>query len=611
MPKGRKGRNRKSAGERKPSERSEAEPGFIPDTFISYYKTQLVPELLTEQEFDEMISILKTSLPHVFRLSPVAKGFDKLKADLEVYLDAITKEKIDVKKINFFGDSFGPIYQLSVDKPTLRKNPALQPFRDWLHTHEDAGDFSRQELVSMIPPYFLDVKPDHIVLDMCAAPGSKTTQVIEMMQAQSSPNCPSGVVIANEVKSERCRTLIGRLQRLDTQQTIVTAHAGQQFPHIAEFDRIVCDVPCSGDGTLRKSPDAGPRWNLNEAMALHPVQRSILINALQMLKVGGRVVYSTCSLNPIENEAVINSILNAEPNVRTVDVSSVFPSLNRKPGLKKWTVFNGDKPLNSIEDVPSDVRHKFNESMFPNAGVHPGVANCMRFFPHLNDTGGFFVTVLEKTGDVTVKVPLPPKKNGNWIEPSFIPLDGHKLGDEVFGQLKEQFGLDDTFDRSRVFVRGDDIVHSILYLNENAAKIVKDAAPEILRAFSAGTRAFSWKTLKHPTAVCGVPCFEGIDVAFAHASKRKFEATPADMAVLLAAGNSGAPFEQLSEGLQKAMADALPGGLFVHVPGTSFIYGGMRNRATLSLHVKKEAIKYELTKIQELFPDAVPKGKAD
>ena len=309
--------------------------GFITDAYVDYYKKQFIPNLLSESEFEEMLSCFKTSLPHVFRISPVAQNPELITSCFNKYVDELKANGIEIRKIEHFGDEAGSIYQMSIDNPNFRRNPLLQPFRDWLHTHENCGDISRQELVSMIPPYFLDVKPEHNVIDMCAAPGSKTTQVIEMMLTQAHGAPVSGIVVANEVKAKRCRTLAGRLQRLDNRQTIVVAHPGQHLPPFAQFDRVICDVPCSGDGTLRKSPDAGPRWNIGEAQGLHTVQKAILINALKLLKVGGRVVYSTCSLNPIEDEAIISSVVRAcGDSVEIMDVSDHYPTLKRLPGMQ-------------------------------------------------------------------------------------------------------------------------------------------------------------------------------------------------------------------------------------------------------------------------------------
>lgn len=604
-----KGKGRKEQQDDK--KRVLAEAGTINDDFINYYKKQFIPNVLSEEEFDKMLATLKISLPHVFRVSPCCQNPELVKKNLDQHIEELQKVGIEIKKLGLFGDDAGVIYQMSIDNPNFRKNPALQPFREWLKVHEGSGDISRQELVSMIPPYFLDVKPEHYVIDMCAAPGSKTTQVLEMMLSKAPKEGVPGIVVANEVNAKRSHTLAGRLQRLDNRQTVVIAHAGQQLPHIAEFDRIICDVPCSGDGTLRKSPDAGPKWKVTEAQGLHVVQRAILVNALKMLKVGGRVVYSTCSFNPIEDEAVIASVVNdCKGSVEIVDVSDRFTELKRIPGMKTWTVFSKEGPLKNLEAVPENLRRQIPASMFP-INVPEEITRCMRFLPHLNDTGGFFVTVLEKKAEVTIPVPMNPKPNGKWIEPPFFPIGDMETEIDTFAALKKEYGLSDSIKKENCFTRAENKVHSICLLNDAAAKVTKETKIDQLRAIACGARIFSWKKLTDEKAIHGTPCYEGIDVAFEAATKRKFAVTPEDMKLLLAAGNPGVRFEKLSKEVVDIIKDAPRGGLFVYIEGTKIRYGGMINKETVSLHVKKGIIKYELAKLKEHFPEIVIETEKD
>ena len=103
------------------------------------------------------------------------------------------------------------------------------------------------------------------------------------------------------------------------------------------FDRILCDVPCSGDGTIRKNSNIWRLWSLGGAIGLHPLQLSIAWRAAQLLKVGGRLVYSTCSLNPFENEAVVAELIrHSRGALRVVDVSDKLPGLLREPGMESW-----------------------------------------------------------------------------------------------------------------------------------------------------------------------------------------------------------------------------------------------------------------------------------
>ncbi|CAJ1341330.1 unnamed protein product [Effrenium voratum] len=166
------------------------------------------------------------------------------------------------------------------------------------------------------------VEPHHTVLDLCAAPGSKTFQMLEAMhwpQAEGSPP-PSGMILANELQWRRANMLTHQVGRLGSPCMVVVNCDAQFFPEMSSvsssgareifrFDRVLCDVPCSGDGTLRKNPYIWKSWTPRDGLCLHIRQLNILYRGLELLKVGGRLVYSTCSLNPIEDEAVVAAAL--------------------------------------------------------------------------------------------------------------------------------------------------------------------------------------------------------------------------------------------------------------------------------------------------------------
>jgi 16S rRNA C967 or C1407 C5-methylase (RsmB/RsmF family) len=109
--------------------------------------------------------------------------------------------------------------------------------------------------------------------------------------------------------------------------------------HPLEYDRVLCDVPCSGDGTLRKNPAIWKKWNPGQSLSLHKLQLRILVRGLELLKDGGRLVYSTCSFNPIEDEAVVSAAITiAKGSVELMDVSNELESLRRCEGLTTWKV---------------------------------------------------------------------------------------------------------------------------------------------------------------------------------------------------------------------------------------------------------------------------------
>jgi multisite-specific tRNA:(cytosine-C5)-methyltransferase len=350
-------------------------------------------------------------------------------------------------------------WYMTTPKHVIRRFPPFASFQKFLVAETDVGNISRQEVVSMIPPLCMDVQPGMTVLDLCAAPGSKSAQLIEMVHAGEEERSrtvaqhlangldrPSGVeyedegrstglLIANDVDYKRAHMLVHQMKRLSSPNIIVTNHDATVYPSIKlpagqsadgkplqnkylKFDRILADVPCSGDGTCRKNLEIWTSWSPGNALGLHPTQVRILVRALQMLKVGGRVVYSTCSMNPIEDEAVLASAIDrcgGPDKVEIMDSSNFLPGLNRYAGMKTWNVMdkqgriwaNYDEVIRQREEEGTDRLARLQASMFPpREDIH--LERCMRVYPHLQDTGAFFIAILEKKSEIKAKTEEKP-----------------------------------------------------------------------------------------------------------------------------------------------------------------------------------------------------------
>ena len=215
-----------------------------------------------------------------------------------------------------------------------------------------------QEAASMIPPLVLNPKPGDVILDMCAAPGSKTTQMGAMMENE-------GLIVANDYKGQRLQSLGINLQRSGLTNVVVSLMHGKRF-HGFEFDKILVDAPCSGTGTIRKSLKTISIWNPNMITKLAKQQKELAERAFENLKVGGEMVYSTCSLEPEENEGVVSYLLEKFENADVVKVK--LPGLKLAPAVLEFN------------------KQKYN----------PRVKDTMRIWPQDNDTEGFFVAKLVK-----------------------------------------------------------------------------------------------------------------------------------------------------------------------------------------------------------------------
>jgi NOL1/NOP2/sun family putative RNA methylase len=219
------------------------------------------------------------------------------------------------------------------------------------------GYFYIQGAASMIPPIVLKPKPGDLVLDMCASPGSKTSQMAALMKNK-------GLIVANDLSIDRMQPLTVNLQRVGAANCVITRMEGRWFKD-KQYDKILLDAPCSGIGTIRKSLKTIQMWNPGFARMMATLQKKLFDTAISVLKEDGTLVYSTCTLEPEEDEGVVDYILNKYDNMKVEKFS-----LNIKKG----------KPVEEWE----------------NQTYTSEVKKCLRIWPQDNDTEGFFVTKFKK-----------------------------------------------------------------------------------------------------------------------------------------------------------------------------------------------------------------------
>ncbi len=226
------------------------------------------------------------------------------------------------------------------------------------------GKIYVQEATSLTPPLLLEI-PDKIddtfkVLDMAASPGSKTTQIGDLMKNK-------GIIVANEVDYSRLGALKINLERSGLTNIIITNNDARFIQGEQIYDRILLDAPCSGSGVIRKSPKTLKTYNPNRLKQMQNLQLKLLKKAFELLKNNCIMTYSTCSLDPEENEICIAKFLETHPNAKLL--SATLPNLKTKT---KITEFEGFK-------IPKDITE-----------------NTLRIWPHENDTNGFFVAKIIK-----------------------------------------------------------------------------------------------------------------------------------------------------------------------------------------------------------------------
>lgn len=302
----------------------------------------------------------------------------------------------------------------------------------------ETGRLTRQEAVSMLPVLALEPKPGEYILDLCASPGSKTSQIAEHLNN-------SGVVVANEIVRGRVNLLVSNMQRHRSRSNIIVNHDARHFPKVPEFcyDRVLVDAPCTGTGTTRKNPDVWTRWKPNGGRSMQKLQIDILSRAAKLVKSGGRVVYSTCSLDPIENEAVVAEVLRKDSSLRLISAHDLIPKLVASEGMKQWPVLSEDCSI--VQD--DDVRDSF---LSPSEkDIIDALPLCMRVWNDESMAGGFFLAVIEKqtTSEIETNVQVERElteeeaPDDNEGSPQPIPSEVREILQNQLGALPEDLWM--------------------------------------------------------------------------------------------------------------------------------------------------------------------------
>jgi NOL1/NOP2/sun family putative RNA methylase len=204
--------------------------------------------------------------------------------------------------------------------------------RDIGNTEEHKqGLFFVQKSTSMIPPIVLEPEEHETILDMSAAPGGKTTHIAALMNN-------TGIIIANEPDRYRLNGLLHNVQRCSVANTIIINYSGEKIQPSFVFDKILLDAPCSGSGLIKgltqRTQTTLKEWNPNTIKRLAKLQRKLILHAFTLLKKGGTLVYSTCSLEPEEDEEIIDTLKERE-SLRIEKIGLPIRS-SHKQHIKIW-----------------------------------------------------------------------------------------------------------------------------------------------------------------------------------------------------------------------------------------------------------------------------------
>ena len=315
--------------------------------------------------------------------------------------------------------------------PWTRGNIPPEHRSVFIALHE-TGRITRQEAVSMIPSLLLEIQENQIILDMCASPGSKSTHIAEILQG-------TGAVIANDISKKRTNTLVANTQRISLPNIMVVQHDGRQIPRIpgGGYDAILVDAPCTGSATTRKNPDVWNKWKPSAGKRLHTLQVQLLSRAIKLARSGSVIVYSTCSLDPIENEAVISRVLENENGIRLEKIDSgKLNGLSYQNGMKDWPVLD--------DEINTTNEERYGPSK--SSEIQKMVTNCIRIHQDESGHGGFFVAKIRvnRKNETSIKdnyQSIPPNPNRKGKHPIPVHIDELPLISEMYAPITDNCSL--------------------------------------------------------------------------------------------------------------------------------------------------------------------------
>ena len=290
------------------------------------------------------------------------------------------------------------------------------------HPYHDAGVYYIQEPSAQLPAVLLEALPGERILDLCSAPGGKATQIAADMEGK-------GLLICNEYVPSRAKILSENVERMGIKNALVVNETPRKLAGIFSdyFHRIMVDAPCSGEGMFRKNEEASMDWSPENVKMCADRQDEILCEAARMLLPGGRMVYSTCTFAPLENECTIARFLQSHPDFHVREVEILQEISHGNP---QWA----EEEMGPLsEDIKEQLR------------------KTIRLFPHTVKGEGHFAAVLEKEGTLPSASVSIPSKNG--------PLKTIRIKDckEYEAFLKEEIQADWLYMDSSYLRFGDQL----------------------------------------------------------------------------------------------------------------------------------------------------------
>ncbi len=294
-------------------------------------------------DYEEFLEYLKEPLPQYFRINTLK--ISSKNGEIEKLLRILKEKGViceEVKEVPYF-------YRVLNNEEVSLGN--LEEY--------SLGLIHSMTLSSSLPVIALDPRPGELILDMCAAPGGKTGLMAMVTEDKA-------IIVANDKRLDRLTALVSNIKRLGVTCVITVRYRGEQFPFGIPFDKVLVDAPCSGEGRYRVGLEGEILYQKGTGKANHPaIQKGLLVRAYDLVKPNGIIVYSTCTINPKENEEVVDYLLRKR-QAEVLDWDSPLPYYE---GLTEW------------EGRP----------------YHPSLKFTKRYYTHKIHAVGFFVAKIKRS----------------------------------------------------------------------------------------------------------------------------------------------------------------------------------------------------------------------
>lgn len=295
--------------------------------------------------------------------------------DAEDFFQSLNKDVQKGFRLNSLKENYQNV-NLPLEKPIPYIKDGYYGEIDGKSLEHQAGYVYSQDISAMYVGQVVNAQPGDIVLDLCAAPGGKSTHIAEQLQNQ-------GLLISNEINHKRAEILVENLERFGSRNVIILNETPQkiakELPNT--FDKIVVDAPCSGEGMFRKNHDAVKYWDIDYPSKCAKRQREILEEAIKTLKPGGELVYSTCTFSPEEDEQIVQWVLDNYPELELIEIPKYEGMDNGRPDF---------------------------------ANNNSELTKCVRLMPHHFNGEGQFIAKFKSTVEYVKPKRKKNKKGQNW-----------------------------------------------------------------------------------------------------------------------------------------------------------------------------------------------------